>query len=64
MHFYRHINSIACCAGRGVGKERNKRLVFLTNNSEVSAETVAGWQVELFFKWIKQHLRIKSFIGT
>jgi carbon starvation protein CstA len=64
MHFYRHINSIACCAGCRVDKERNKRLVFLTNNSEVSAETVAGWQVELFFKWIKQHLRIKSFIGT
>ena len=52
-----------------VDKERNKRLVFLTNNFEISAETVAAvykqrWQVELFFKWIKQHLRIKSFIGT
>jgi hypothetical protein len=52
-----------------VDKERNKRLVFLTNNFEVPAETVAAiykqrWQVELFFKWIKQHLRIKSFIGT
>ena len=52
-----------------VDKERNKRLVFLTNNLEVPAETVAAiykqrWQVELFFKWIKQHLRIKSFIGT
>ena len=50
-------------------KERNKRLVFLTNNFEIPAETVAAvykqrWQVELFFKWIKQHLRIKSFIGT
>lgn len=52
-----------------VDKERNKRLVFLTNSFEISAETVAAiykqrWQVELFFKWIKQHLRIKSFIGT
>jgi hypothetical protein len=52
-----------------VDKERNKRLVFLTNNIEIPAATVAAiykqrWQVELFFKWIKQHLRIKSFIGT
>lgn len=52
-----------------VDKERNKRLVFLTNHFEIPAETVAAvykqrWQVELFFKWIKQHLRIKSFIGT
>lgn len=52
-----------------VDKERNKRFVFLTNNYEISAETVAAvykqrWQVELFFKWIKQHLRIKSFVGT
>ena len=52
-----------------IDKERNKRLVFLTNNFEIPAETVATvykqrWQVELFFKWIKQHLRIKSFIGT
>ena len=52
-----------------VDKERNKRLVFLTNNFEIPAETVAAaykqrWQVELFFKWIKQHLRIKSFIVT
>lgn len=52
-----------------VDKERNKQFVFLTNNFEIPAETVAAiykqrWQVELFFKWIKQHLRIKSFIGT
>jgi len=49
--------------------ERNKRLVVLTNNFLVPAKTVADiyrsrWQVELFFKWIKQHLRIKSFFGT
>ncbi len=50
-------------------KERKKRLVFLTNNFDITAKTVADiykqrWQVELFFKWIKQHLRIKSFYGT
>jgi transposase len=48
----------------------NKRvLVFLTNNFELSAEQIAmlyknRWQIELFFKWIKQHLKIKSFWGT
>jgi len=46
-----------------------KRLVFLTNNFDIPASTVADlyrcrWQVELFFKWIKQHLRIKAFYGT
>jgi hypothetical protein len=46
-----------------------KRLVFLTNNFVLDALTIAQlykcrWQVELFFKWIKQHLRIKSFYGT
>ncbi len=50
-------------------KERKKRLVFITNNFDISAKQVADiykqrWQVELFFKWIKQHLRIKSFYGT
>jgi len=52
-----------------VDKERNKRLVFLTNNFTIPATTVAEiykqrWQVELFFKWIKGNLRIKSFYGT
>lgn len=47
----------------------NKRLVFLTNNFLLDALTIAQlykcrWQVELFFKWIKQHLRIKAFYGT
>lgn len=46
-----------------------KRFNFLTNNFAVPAQTVADlyryrWQVELFFKWIKQHLRIKSFFGN
>jgi IS4 transposase len=46
-----------------------KRLVFLTNNFTLPALTVAElykrrWQVELFFKWIKQYLRIKAFYGT
>ena len=52
-----------------VDKERSNRLVFLTNNFTLPAHTVAEiykqrWQVELFFKWVKQHLRIKSFYGT
>ena len=49
--------------------ETNKRLTFLTNNCDLPALTIAliykcRWQVELFFKWIKQHLRIKAFFGT
>jgi hypothetical protein len=49
--------------------ETGKRLVFLTNNFVLSAETIAAiykqrWQVELFFKWIKQNLRINHFYGT
>jgi uncharacterized protein DUF4372/DDE family transposase len=47
----------------------NQRLVFLTNNFNLPPLTIADlyrsrWQVELFFKWIKQHLRIKNFYGT
>jgi IS4 transposase len=46
-----------------------KTLVFLTNNFALPALTITQlyrcrWQVELFFKWIKQHLRIKAFFGT
>jgi Domain of unknown function (DUF4372)/Transposase DDE domain len=49
--------------------ETKKRLVFLTNNFSLSAKTIAAlyksrWKIELFFKWIKQHLRIKAFVGT
>ena len=52
-----------------VDVETNKHLVFLTNNFILPALTITQiykcrWQVELFFKWIKQHLRIKAFYGT
>jgi len=54
---------------RYLDPERGKRLVFLTNNFALPAATIAQlyrcrWKVELFFKWIKQHLRIKAFYGT
>jgi len=50
-------------------KEHNRTLVFLTNNFTLPALTICQlykyrWKVELFFKWIKQHLRIKAFYGT
>jgi hypothetical protein len=49
--------------------ERDRRLVFLSNNFRLPALVITQlykcrWQIELFFKWIKQHLRIKSFYGT
>ena len=49
--------------------DTKKRLVFLTNIFTIPAQTVADifklrWEIELFFKWIKQHLRIQSFYGT
>jgi hypothetical protein len=49
--------------------ESGKTLVFLTNNTTLPPLTIAAlyksrWQVELFFKWIKQHLRVKRFLGT
>ena len=48
---------------------QERTLVFLTNNFLLSAETIATlykarWEIELFFKWIKQNLRMKSFYGT
>ena len=54
---------------RFLDAQRDKHLVFLTNNFALPAFTVAQlyrsrWQIELFFKWIKQHLRIKAFYGT
>jgi hypothetical protein len=50
-------------------KETKKKYVYLTNNFELSAKQVADiykdrWQIELFFKWIKQNLKIKTFLGT
>ena len=52
-----------------IDPDNGKRLVFLTNQFLFPAETIAAlykcrWQIELFFKWIKQHLRIKAFYGT
>lgn len=49
--------------------EKQKNLIFITNNFTLDAITItllykSRWQIELFFKWIKQHLRIKSFYGT
>lgn len=49
--------------------EKKKMLIFLTNNFELTAQDIAllykqRWQVELFFKWIKQHLKVKTFWGT
>lgn len=54
---------------RFLDKQTNKHLVFLTNNFTLPPLAIAElyrsrWQVELFFKWIKQHLRIKAFYGT
>jgi hypothetical protein len=50
-------------------EETKKHLTFLTNNRKLAASTIAAiyksrWQIELFFKWIKQNLKIKSFLGT
>ena len=50
-------------------KENQRVFVFLTNNTELKAEEIAflykkRWEVELFFKWMKQHLKIKTFWGT
>jgi IS4 transposase len=50
-------------------RETEKTLIFLTNNFSLPSLTIpelyrCRWQVELFFKWIKQHLRINAFFGT
>ena len=49
--------------------DTGKQYIFLTNHFKLAAKTIADvykarWQVELFFKWIKQNLKIKSFVGT
>lgn len=54
---------------RYYSSKKNEVLCFVTNNFEVDAATIAllyqyRWQIELFFKWIKQHLRVTSFYGT
>ena len=63
-HYPEHLRRI-----RFKDPETGKTLVSLTNNTTLPALTIAAlyksrWQVELFFKWIKQHLRIKKFLGT
>ena len=63
-HYPEHLRRV-----RFKDPESGKTLVFLTNNTSLPALTIAAlykhrWQVELFFKWIKQHLRIKKFLGT
>jgi len=55
--------------GRYRDPETGKTLIFLTNNFELPSRTIADlyrcrWQIEVFFKWIKQHLRIRSFFGA
>ncbi|MBE7423123.1 MAG: IS4 family transposase [Zoogloeaceae bacterium] len=64
QHYPEHLRRI-----RFKDAESGKTLVFLTNNFTLPAATICAlyksrWQVELFFKWIKQHLRIKRFFGT
>lgn len=64
QHYPAHLRRI-----RFQDPESGKTLVFLTNNFTLPAVTVCAlyrsrWQIELFFKWIKQHLRIKRFFGT
>lgn len=64
QHYPEHLRRI-----RFKDAETGKRLVFITNQRTLPAATVCAlykgrWQVELFFKWIKQHLRIKRFYGT
>jgi len=63
-HYPEHLRRIRYC-----DPETGKTLVFLTNNTALPALSIAAlyksrWQVELFFKWIKQHLRIKRFLGN
>jgi IS4 transposase len=53
---------------RYIDREKRKRFIFLTNNFSLTAADIAllyknRWQIELFFKWLKQHLKITSFWG-
>jgi hypothetical protein len=63
-HYPEHFRRI-----RYTDPESGKKLIFITNNTSLPALSICAlyksrWQVELFFKWIKQHLRIKHFLGT
>jgi len=63
-HYPEHLRRI-----RFKDRESGKTLVFLTNNTALPPLTICAlyksrWPVELFFKWIKQHLRVKRFLGT
>jgi len=63
-HYPEHLRRI-----RYHDPDSGKTLVFLTNNTALEAATICAlykcrWKIELFFKWIKQHLRIKRFLGT
>jgi IS4 transposase len=63
-NYPQHLRRVRFC-----DPETGKKLVFLTNNFLLPAATIAAlykqrWKVELFFKWIKQNLRIKHFYGT
>ena len=72
IFFYKLAQAGVDCFFRRVeyyDEQSDQVLVFLTNNTSLPAWTIAAlyksrWQVELFFKWIKQHLRIKRFLGT
>jgi IS4 transposase len=64
-----HLSPLPLRRIRYTDPETGKRLVFLTDDFTLPALTIAHlykarWRVELFFKWIKQHLRIKAFYGT
>ena len=59
----------SAAAHRVHDRKTGKDYVFLTTHFHLSAKTIADiyksrWQVELFFKWIKQNLKVKSFVGT
>jgi transposase len=64
-----HERDARASGGKFFDAENKKMLIFLTNNFDLSAKQIAflykqRWQIELFFKWIKQHLKVKTFWGT
>jgi hypothetical protein len=67
--FYSHQHFPTMLRRISIKDAEGKKLVLLTNHLDLSTQSIADlyrcrWQIELFFKWIKQHLRIKSFFGT